>query len=220
MLLTLHPKVGRWLQMGGHCEPGDATLAAAALREATEESGIDGLDLVGAARCAWTGTPSAAAPRRARAPRRPVRRARLGRRDARSDESLDLRWWPVDALPPGTDDSVRALVGSAVRSPADPAGARTPELEPTGCGGAASSDARPEVQPSLPVRLGSIFAMVAREGLRVLRRRRLRGLVELLLAVDRPGPRPAVGGPGPAVQEAARPLGPGVRLEQRPEPRA
>ena len=35
-----------WLQMGGHCEPEDATLAAAALREATEESGIAGLTLL------------------------------------------------------------------------------------------------------------------------------------------------------------------------------
>ena len=35
-----------WLQMGGHCEPEDATLADAALREATEESGIDGLTLL------------------------------------------------------------------------------------------------------------------------------------------------------------------------------
>ena len=25
-LLTLHPRVGRWIQLGGHCEPGDATL--------------------------------------------------------------------------------------------------------------------------------------------------------------------------------------------------
>ena len=45
VLLTLHPRVGRWLQLGGHCEPADATLAGAALREATEESGIAGLTI-------------------------------------------------------------------------------------------------------------------------------------------------------------------------------
>ena len=45
VLLTLHPLAGRWFQLGGHVEAGDGTMAAAALREATEESGIDGLDL-------------------------------------------------------------------------------------------------------------------------------------------------------------------------------
>ena len=40
VLLTLHGVVGRWLQLGGHCEPADATLAAAALRETLEESGL------------------------------------------------------------------------------------------------------------------------------------------------------------------------------------
>ncbi|MFN8193672.1 MAG: NUDIX hydrolase [Nocardioidaceae bacterium] len=43
VLLTLHAKAREWFQLGGHCEPGDPTLAGAALREATEESGIDGL---------------------------------------------------------------------------------------------------------------------------------------------------------------------------------
>ncbi|HEY0698660.1 MAG TPA: NUDIX domain-containing protein [Micromonospora sp.] len=47
VLLCLHGKIGRWMQVGGHCEAGDKTLVAAALREATEESGIAGL-VVGA----------------------------------------------------------------------------------------------------------------------------------------------------------------------------
>lgn len=45
VLLCLHGKFHRWVQVGGHCEPGDGTLAAAARREATEESGIAGLRL-------------------------------------------------------------------------------------------------------------------------------------------------------------------------------
>ena len=45
VLLVLHTKAGLWLQPGGHCEPEDPTLLAAALREATEETGIEGLAL-------------------------------------------------------------------------------------------------------------------------------------------------------------------------------
>lgn len=41
-LLTQHAKLGRWLQPGGHLD-GETDLALAALREATEESGLDGL---------------------------------------------------------------------------------------------------------------------------------------------------------------------------------
>lgn len=45
VLLCLHGRFRRWVQLGGHCEPGDRSLAGAALREATEESGIPGLVL-------------------------------------------------------------------------------------------------------------------------------------------------------------------------------
>ena len=45
VLLLFHRKVQRWLQPGGHVD-GDANLPAAALREATEETGIEGLRVV------------------------------------------------------------------------------------------------------------------------------------------------------------------------------
>jgi 8-oxo-dGTP pyrophosphatase MutT (NUDIX family) len=45
VLLLLHAKVGRWLQPGGHAD-GDGDLARVALREAVEETGIDGLRVV------------------------------------------------------------------------------------------------------------------------------------------------------------------------------
>ncbi len=41
-LLMLHRKLGRWFQPGGHAD-GNTNLAAVALREATEETGIGGL---------------------------------------------------------------------------------------------------------------------------------------------------------------------------------
>jgi 8-oxo-dGTP pyrophosphatase MutT (NUDIX family) len=45
LLLHHHRRLDRWLQMGGHVE-GEETTELAALREATEESGLDDLTLV------------------------------------------------------------------------------------------------------------------------------------------------------------------------------
>ena len=45
VLVLLHTKLERWLQPGGHAD-GDHELAGVALREASEETGIEGLEVV------------------------------------------------------------------------------------------------------------------------------------------------------------------------------
>jgi len=112
VLLTLHARIGRWLQTGGHLQESDATLAAGALREAREESGLAALELRGAplllsrheVRCGGEATqhldvqylvlsPAASPP-------------------TVSEESADVRWFGRHALPP-VDASVQDLVAAA-----------------------------------------------------------------------------------------------------------
>ncbi len=101
VLLTLHAKAREWFQFGGHCETGDLTLAGAAQREAREESGIADLvldptplrlDEHAVPFCGSQGGTHhldvwflAIAPPHAAT--------------VVSAESLDVRWWPVNALP-------------------------------------------------------------------------------------------------------------------------
>jgi 8-oxo-dGTP pyrophosphatase MutT (NUDIX family) len=114
VLLTLHPRLGRWVQLGGHCEPGDVDIEAAALREATEESGIAGLRVERlAAIHVHPLTCSLGLPTR-HLDLQFVVRAPADATIAISDESLDLQWWPVDGLPPGSDHAVDALVAAAL----------------------------------------------------------------------------------------------------------
>ncbi|BBY28639.1 NUDIX hydrolase [Mycolicibacterium sediminis] len=113
-LLTLHPRVGRWVQLGGHCEDTDPDIVAAALREATEESGIAGLaiDPVPAALHVHALTCSGGTPTH-HLDVQFVVRAPEDADIARSDESLDLRWWPLDALPDDADFGLRQLARAA-----------------------------------------------------------------------------------------------------------
>ncbi|HUP47390.1 MAG TPA: NUDIX domain-containing protein [Thermoanaerobaculia bacterium] len=46
LLLHHHRRLGRWLQMGGHLEPGEMPVDAA-MREGSEESGLSDLRVVG-----------------------------------------------------------------------------------------------------------------------------------------------------------------------------
>lgn len=99
-LLCFHRKGRFWVQTGGHIEPEDVSVPAAALREAREESGLVGLALVpglldldrhelsagfGACRTHWD-----------------VGFAALARTDELprvSAESEEVGWVPIDDLP-------------------------------------------------------------------------------------------------------------------------
>ncbi|PRC42516.1 NUDIX hydrolase [Mycobacterium sp. ITM-2017-0098] len=113
-LLTLHPRFGRWLQLGGHCEQSDESVVAAALREATEESGIDGLTIrpEPAALHVHPVTCSLGVPTR-HLDVQFVVHAPEGAEIVRSDESLDLRWWPLDELPQDVDFGLTQLAAAA-----------------------------------------------------------------------------------------------------------
>lgn len=113
-LLTLHPRVGRWLQLGGHCEDRDPDIVSAALREASEESGITGLtvDPDVAAMHVHPVTCSLGQPTR-HLDLQFIAHAPVSAEIVCSDESLDLRWWPLDALPDDTDYGLAQLAAAA-----------------------------------------------------------------------------------------------------------
>lgn len=113
VLLTLHPKVGRWLQLGGHHEAEDASVREAARREAREESGIPVVEISATPlRLDRHGVPCGGQP----SEHLDVQFLAWVPDDAvavMSEESDDLRWFPLEDLPTGLDPSVLALIADA-----------------------------------------------------------------------------------------------------------
>lgn len=116
VLLGLHRKVGLWLQFGGHIESPDRSVAAAAHREAIEESGVTDLRMV---------LPHPLQLDRHRAPCSPAARHHLdvqflavaapGATPTTSVESVAVEWFDLDHLPAQTDEAVHRLVAAARR---------------------------------------------------------------------------------------------------------
>lgn len=112
VLLTLHRKLGRWLQLGGHAD-GDTDLAAVALREAEEESGLSGLVV----EAGLFDLDRHWIPERGDVPghwhydARYVVRATAGEAFVVGYESLDLAWRDIAAIQadPAADESLRRM---------------------------------------------------------------------------------------------------------------
>ncbi|MDT0203872.1 NUDIX domain-containing protein [Nocardioides sp. AE5] len=116
VLLNLHGKAQRWFAFGGHCERADETLASVALREALEESGLSHLDFDATPVQLDEHAVPFCDPRGsvAHLDVRYVAVAPEGSVHVASDESLDVRWWPVDALPDALEDDMHALIALAL----------------------------------------------------------------------------------------------------------
>lgn len=112
VLLTHHRRADAWFQLGGHVEPDDASLPDAAERELREESGLADyaldpepvqLDVHAVPFCGDGGHHLDVRFVAVADPSQPV---------VVTDESHDVRWWPVEDLP-SQEASLRDLVSRA-----------------------------------------------------------------------------------------------------------
>lgn len=112
--LVHHRRLGLWVQPGGHLEDDDGELTAGAVREVAEELGVTGVV-----------DPRPILLSKHRAPCRPgevdwhydVQHLVVATESALrvSEESNDVAWWPVDALPTDLAPGVAELVTAGRR---------------------------------------------------------------------------------------------------------
>ena len=134
VLLVRHRKGGFWVQPGGHCEPGDRTLARAALREAVEESGIRELTLAddGPVDLDRHELPSAFGSCRVHLDVRYLVLAPEGAEPAVSEESDDVGWFGWDEMPAGAVEDLARLLDRGREVLATRLGARTAPAQRAG----------------------------------------------------------------------------------------
>jgi 8-oxo-dGTP pyrophosphatase MutT (NUDIX family) len=109
--LVLHRKLGLWLQPGGHVEPSDISMTLAALREVREETGLD----TRLAADAPVHLDIHEIPERADLPAHLHLDVRFlvvaaGDELTLSDESTDVRWWPLGEAAGAGDESLARLL--------------------------------------------------------------------------------------------------------------
>jgi 8-oxo-dGTP pyrophosphatase MutT (NUDIX family) len=114
VLLVFHGKFHRWLQPGGHCEPGDADALASAMREVREEVGlaVTGGEL-------FDVDVHLIPARKADPDHRhfDVRYRFVASGDAvAGDDAVDARWWPIrEVTLAESDESVMRAVRKLLR---------------------------------------------------------------------------------------------------------
>lgn len=117
VMLVMHPRVKRWLQMGGHIESTDRSFREAALRECQEESGFAQIDV---------GEFPVRLDRHQVVCKSPSGEmihcvhwdvqflALIDSGQVREiTEDAETRWWGVEESIPGLDHSVELLIGAA-----------------------------------------------------------------------------------------------------------
>ena len=169
-LLTLHRRANAWFQLGGHLEPGDASLWAAARREAREESGIDALEplpqpvqldrhvLVGSfgscrehldVRYAAVAPPGVE--RRGSAPSRTTCAGGRSTRCPRAPAPSSRRWCHSRATPSVSADTTTSSASGAVVASSGPPSTGS---SVSSCGGSPSACASPSRKPRARSRRG------------------------------------------------------------------